>query len=51
MVVKGENRDSAWYSIIDGEWPAIRAAFEQWLAPEDFDEKGNQRQPLQTKGT
>jgi RimJ/RimL family protein N-acetyltransferase len=50
MVVKGQNRDSAWYSIIDSEWPAIRAAFERWLAPENFDENGSQRRPLQMRG-
>jgi RimJ/RimL family protein N-acetyltransferase len=32
MVVKGQNRDTAWYSILDGEWPAIAAGFEQWLS-------------------
>ncbi|MGU3345069.1 GNAT family N-acetyltransferase [Pseudomonas monsensis] len=35
MVVKGHNRDTAWYSILDGEWPAIAAGFEQWLADEN----------------
>jgi RimJ/RimL family protein N-acetyltransferase len=46
MVVKGRNRDTAWFSIIDGEWPAVRAAFVAWLAPENFDEKGRQRRSL-----
>jgi len=46
MVVKGRNRDTAWFSIIDGEWPAVRAAFEAWLAPENFDPKGGQRLSL-----
>jgi RimJ/RimL family protein N-acetyltransferase len=50
MVVKGRNRDSAWYSIIDDEWPAIRAAFERWLAPENFDRTGTQKRALQTGG-
>jgi RimJ/RimL family protein N-acetyltransferase len=50
MVVKGQNRDTAWYSITDDEWPAIRAAFEAWLSPENFDENGAQRTPLRTKG-
>jgi RimJ/RimL family protein N-acetyltransferase len=50
MVIKGQNRDSAWYSITDDEWPAIRAAFEDWLAPENFDESGGQRRPLNTGG-
>jgi RimJ/RimL family protein N-acetyltransferase len=46
MVVKGRNRDTAWFSIIDSEWPAVRAAFEAWLAPENFDSKGGQRRSL-----
>ena len=33
MIVKGENRDTAWYSIIDSEWPALRKAYEDWLDP------------------
>ncbi len=47
MVVKGENRDTAWYSIVDGEWPAIRAGFEAWLGPENFDETGRQIRRLE----
>jgi RimJ/RimL family protein N-acetyltransferase len=35
MVVKGQNRDTAWYSILDGEWPAIAAGFERWLSDEN----------------
>jgi hypothetical protein len=46
MVVKGRNRDSAWFSILDGEWPQIRAAFEAWLAPENFGGDGRQRNSL-----
>ncbi len=45
-VVKGRNRDSAWYAAIDTEWPAIRAAMETWLDPENFDGDGRQRQSL-----
>lgn len=45
-VIKGRNRDTAWYSIIDTEWPARREAFERWLAPENFDAQGRQRTPL-----
>jgi RimJ/RimL family protein N-acetyltransferase len=48
MVTKGENRDTAWFSIIDGEWPALRAAFEAWLAPGNFNAQGQQRQVLKT---
>jgi RimJ/RimL family protein N-acetyltransferase len=46
MIVKRRNRDSAWFSILDGEWPGIRAAFEAWLEPENFGEGGRQRQSL-----
>jgi len=46
MVVKGENRDTAWYSIIDREWPRVKAAFEVWLAPENFDSERRQRRSL-----
>ncbi len=45
-VVKGRNRDTAWYSILDSEWPAVERAFERWLAPSNFDEAGRQRVPL-----
>jgi RimJ/RimL family protein N-acetyltransferase len=45
-VRKGRNRDTAWYAAIDKEWPALRAAFEQWLCPSNFDEQGNQRVSL-----
>ena len=46
QIVKGENRDTAWYSILDGEWPARKAAFERWLAPENFDRDGGQKTRL-----
>jgi len=46
MVVKGRNRDTAWYAITDEEWPAIRDAFRAWLARENFDEAGRQRRAL-----
>ncbi len=42
-VSKGRNRDTAWYAAIDKEWPALRAAFEQWLSPSNFDADGRQR--------
>jgi RimJ/RimL family protein N-acetyltransferase len=48
IVYKDRNRDTAWFSILDGEWPALKAAFEQWLAPENFDAEGRQRQSLAT---
>jgi RimJ/RimL family protein N-acetyltransferase len=46
MVVKGENRDTAWFSILDSEWPRIKAGFEAWLSPENFDDDGSQRRSL-----
>ena len=46
MVIKGRNRDTAWYSITDAEWPDRRAAFEAWLAPANFDPQGGQRRSL-----
>ena len=45
-VYKGRNRDTAWFSITDREWTAIRAVFETWLAPSNFDEDGRQRTSL-----
>lgn len=47
-VVKGQNRDTAWYSIIDKDWPAIKGAFEAWLSPANFNEDGSQRRNLQS---
>jgi RimJ/RimL family protein N-acetyltransferase len=47
QIVKGRNRDTAWYAMLDGEWPAMRAAFEGWLAPENFDAGGRQRRSLE----
>jgi RimJ/RimL family protein N-acetyltransferase len=46
MVVKDRNRDTAWFSITDGEWPLRRAAFEAWLSPDNFDQSGVQRESL-----
>jgi RimJ/RimL family protein N-acetyltransferase len=46
LVYKGRNRDTAWFSIIDREWPALRDAYEQWLAPANFDAAGRQRARL-----
>jgi len=42
MVVKGRNRDTAWFSIIDSEWPALRDRFQKWLLPVNFDAEGRQ---------
>lgn len=46
MIVKGENRDTAWFAVLDREWPALKPAFEAWLGPENFDAAGRQRRPL-----
>ncbi len=46
MWVKGANRDTAWFSIIDAEWPALRGRFERWLDPSNFDSEGRQRTKL-----
>ena len=45
-IVKGQNRDTAWFSILDHEWPALRDNFETWLDPANFDTDGRQRQSL-----
>jgi RimJ/RimL family protein N-acetyltransferase len=45
-IVKGHNRDTAWFSILDGEWPEAKAAFESWLAPDNFDSEGRQKRGL-----
>jgi len=45
-IYKGRSRDTAWFSIIDGEWPALKQAYLAWLAPENFDEAGRQRRRL-----
>jgi RimJ/RimL family protein N-acetyltransferase len=46
MIVKGRNRDTAWYALLDGEWPAAKAAFEAWLDPANFGRDGSQLRPL-----
>ena len=46
VIYKGRGRDTAWFSIIHGEWPALRTAFERWLAPDNFDAQGRQRMSL-----
>lgn len=47
MIVKGQNRDTAWFSIIDKEWPPLRQAYEVWLHPSNFDSDGMQRRTLE----
>jgi RimJ/RimL family protein N-acetyltransferase len=46
MVIKGQNRDTAWFSMLDHEWPARKRAFEAWLDPANFDAAGQQRRPF-----
>jgi len=45
-IVKGRNRDTAWFSVIDSEWPALEAAFQFWLSPSNFDAAGRQKERL-----
>ena len=49
MIVKGRNRDTAWFSMLDREWPARKAAFERWLAPDNFDQTGRQKSRLESR--
>ena len=46
MIVKGRNRDTAWFSMLDSEWPARKQAFEAWLDPANFDGQGRQKHAL-----
>lgn len=46
MIIKGRSRDTAWFAMLDGEWPETRAAFERWLDPKNFDAAGKQKTPL-----
>ncbi|AYG60072.1 GNAT family N-acetyltransferase [Rhizobium jaguaris] len=46
MVAKGRNRDTAWFAIIDADWPRLKAGYERWLSPENFDEAGQQKSKL-----
>lgn len=46
VIAKGRNRDTAWFSMLDGEWPARKANFERWLAPENFSADGKQKVSL-----
>jgi hypothetical protein len=45
-VVKGRNRDTAWYAMTDEDWKPVRTAFERWLAPANFDADGRQQRSL-----
>jgi RimJ/RimL family protein N-acetyltransferase len=46
-IYKGRSRDTAWYSLTDQEWPQVRSAFEAWLEPSNFDQRGHQKRRLQ----
>jgi len=46
LVVKGRNRDTAWFAMIDKEWPALKEAYRVWLDPANFDADGKQRERL-----
>ena len=46
MVHRGRNRDTGWFATTDGDWPALRAAYDTWLDPADFDADGGQRTRL-----
>jgi len=46
MIIKGRNRDTAWFSMLETEWPARKQAFERWLAAENFDRQGRQKESL-----
>jgi RimJ/RimL family protein N-acetyltransferase len=46
LMVKGKNRDTAWYAMLDGDWPRLRGAYEHWLDPRNFDAAGRQSEAL-----
>jgi RimJ/RimL family protein N-acetyltransferase len=48
IVAKGANRDTAWFAMLDCEWPALRESYERWLDPANFDEAGRQRRSLES---
>jgi RimJ/RimL family protein N-acetyltransferase len=49
LIVKGRNRDTAWYAMLDKDWPRVRQAFETWLKPANFDARGRQKAKLQVR--
>ena len=49
FIIKGRNRDTAWFSMIDTEWPTVRAGFDAWLSPENFDEMAHEKAKLQLR--
>jgi|SRR5271166_2843862 len=46
MIVKGRNRDTAWFAMLDSEWPSTKRAYQSWLSPENFDGRGRQKRRL-----
>ena len=48
MVLDGKNRDTAWYAMTDTDWPGVKVGYERWLAADNFDADGQQRQKLVT---
>jgi RimJ/RimL family protein N-acetyltransferase len=46
QIIKGQNRDTAWFAMIDGDWPRIRAGYERWLDPSNFEADGMQKSKL-----
>src|SRR5206468_942440 len=48
LIIKGRSRDTAWFSMLDSEWPERKSRFERWLAPENFDPDGRQLTPLRS---
>jgi hypothetical protein len=46
MVAKGRNRDTAWFAVIDSDWPRLKAGYQAWLRPDNFDKAGQQRSKL-----
>lgn len=46
-MTKGNNRDTSWFSVIDSEWPELKQAYQAWLAPENFDNEGQQFRKLE----
>lgn len=49
FIIKGQSRDTCWFSIIDDEWPFVKTEMTRWLAPDNFDEEGNQITKLNIK--
>lgn len=49
MILKGESRDTAWFAMLDGDWPALRAEYERWLSPNNFDADGVQKTKLRMR--